>query len=213
MITLTIIGVVAALTMPALIQKHQKLTTVTKLKETYSLLQQAIKLSEVDNDTVSNWDFGEVGCNGATEFTEQYIAPYLKVTKKCICDDTNECKVTATSMNDSTSTSDTDYYTSYGRSEKLFLSNGNIISISRAPGTNFPIFVIDINGKTKPNALGKDVFEFDFYNNGKLSPRGAGHNKEKLKTEPNGCHKNGTGAFCASLIILDNWQITDDYPW
>lgn len=210
LVTLGIIGVVAALTMPTLIQKHQKHTTVTKLKQTYSLLFQALKSSEIDNGEISNWDFGEVGCTGASVFTEKYIAPYLKVVKKCICDNTGECDITGTSLNDSTSTADADYYTT--RSEKLFLSNGSIISVSRAPATDFPIFIVDINGKQKPNVIGKDIFEFEYYN-GKFAPRGAMHDKNDLKTETNGCYKEGSGAFCAQMIMLDNWQISEDYPW
>ncbi len=210
LVTLGIIGVVAALTMPTLIQKHQKQTTVTKLKHTYSLLFQALKASEIENGEISNWDFGAVGCAGASEFTEKYIAPYLKIVKKCICDNTGECNITGTSLNNPTSTFDVDYYTT--RSEKLFLSNGSIISVSRAPSTDYPIFIADINGRQKPNVIGKDIFEFEYFN-GKFAARGAEFDKNDLKTEANGCHKEGTGAFCAQMIMLDNWQISEDYPW
>jgi len=105
---------------------------------------------------------------------------------------------------------DVDYYTT--RSEKLFLSNGSIISVSRAPSTDYPIFIADINGRQKPNVIGKDIFEFEYFN-GKFAARGAEFDKNDLKTEANGCHKEGTGAFCAQMIMLDNWQISEDYPW
>ena len=42
LITLGIIGVVAALTMPALIGNYQKKEITTRLKKTYSIVQQAI---------------------------------------------------------------------------------------------------------------------------------------------------------------------------
>lgn len=210
LIVLSIIGVVAALTMPALIQKHQKLTTITRLKETYSLLYQAIKTSEAYNDEISNWNFGEVGCTGASEFTEKYISPYLKITKKCIYNNSGECNFKAGNLNNPNNSDNADYYLT--RSEQLFLSNGSIIAISRPPGIDYPIILIDINGKNKPNIVGKDVFEFDI-KDGNFVPRGSNFDKNSLKTELNGCHKEGSGAFCARLIMLDNWQITNDYPW
>lgn len=50
LITLGIIGVVAALTIPSLMTKYHRMTVETKLKKFYSTMNQAIKLSEEDND-------------------------------------------------------------------------------------------------------------------------------------------------------------------
>ena len=50
LITLGIIGVVAALTIPSLMSKYHRMTVETKLKKFYSTMNQAIKLSEEDND-------------------------------------------------------------------------------------------------------------------------------------------------------------------
>ncbi len=211
LIVLGIIGVVAALTMPTLIQNHQKLTTVTKLKETYSLLYQAIRRSEIDNGTMDNWNFGEAGCTGAGELTEKYIAPYIKVVQKCSCgDSSDECNFKFGNLNNPNVTSNSDYYLT--RSEKLFLSNGTIVAISRPPGIDYSIILVDLNGKSKPNILGKDIFEFDMLE-GKIEPRGSRLDRDTLLTTESGCHKDAVGAFCAALIMLDNWQITSDYPW
>ena len=48
LITLGIIGVVAALTIPTLISNYQKKVTVAKLKYAYSVLIGAFKMAEVD---------------------------------------------------------------------------------------------------------------------------------------------------------------------
>ena len=56
LITLGIIGVVAAMTMPALIEHHQKSVISSRLKKFYSSINQAIKLSEVDNGSSEYWD-------------------------------------------------------------------------------------------------------------------------------------------------------------
>ena len=55
MITLAVIGVVAALTIPTLVQKHQEKVTVTKVKKFVSVMSQAIKLAEIDNGEIASW--------------------------------------------------------------------------------------------------------------------------------------------------------------
>jgi prepilin-type N-terminal cleavage/methylation domain-containing protein len=45
LITLGIIGIVAALTMPSLMANYQKKAAATRLKQTYSMLNQALLLS------------------------------------------------------------------------------------------------------------------------------------------------------------------------
>ena len=70
LITLGIIGVVAAMTIPSLMTTFQKRETVSKLKSTYSIISQAIKLSENDNGELETWDY--------TLNNEQWVDTYLK---------------------------------------------------------------------------------------------------------------------------------------
>ena len=49
LITLGVIGVVAAMTLPVVIKKYQQYTMLNKLKSAYSLINQAVKMSEIDN--------------------------------------------------------------------------------------------------------------------------------------------------------------------
>lgn len=56
LVTLGIIGIVAALTIPTLVANYRKKVVVSKLKKVYSDLQQAVKLSEADNGTCDTWD-------------------------------------------------------------------------------------------------------------------------------------------------------------
>lgn len=57
LITLGIIGIVEAMTMPALIGKWQKLVTVNKLKDAYAIIAQGVKRAEVDYGPVKEWTF------------------------------------------------------------------------------------------------------------------------------------------------------------
>lgn len=47
LITLGIIGIVAAMTIPTLINKKQKAEIETQLKENYSIIQQSLKMAEM----------------------------------------------------------------------------------------------------------------------------------------------------------------------
>lgn len=55
LITLGIIGVVAAITIPTLIQQHRKQVIETRLKKFYSSVNQAVKLAEVDFGDKKLW--------------------------------------------------------------------------------------------------------------------------------------------------------------
>ncbi len=76
MITLGIIGVVAALTMPALIANHRKNVVENRLKHFYSTINQAITLSEVENGDKNTWQPMDT-----EDFWNNYLKPYIKYLK------------------------------------------------------------------------------------------------------------------------------------
>ena len=55
LITIGIIGIVAAMTLPAIIDQRQKVVTVNRLKKFYTTMEQAILLTEKDNGEIENW--------------------------------------------------------------------------------------------------------------------------------------------------------------
>lgn len=55
LITLGIIGVVAALTIPTLVAKHKEKVTVVKVKKAYSTLYNAFQFALANEGTVDNW--------------------------------------------------------------------------------------------------------------------------------------------------------------
>ena len=86
LITLGIIGIVAAMTMPTLIQKHKEQETVAKVKKFYSVISQAIMLARVEHGDVDTWDFGggdgSVNTQSSSNFAN-YIKPHLQIIKDC----------------------------------------------------------------------------------------------------------------------------------
>ena len=55
LITLTIIGIIAALTIPNLMQKWQDQHTVSAVKEAYAILNNAVKLAVRENGPTTEW--------------------------------------------------------------------------------------------------------------------------------------------------------------
>ena len=92
LITLGIIGVVAAMTMPTLIMQHQKKVFATRVKQTYSIVSNAMLSSVADNGAPNTWNFGDsVDTDGTNikndpeaikRLAKTYFAPYLKVVKE-----------------------------------------------------------------------------------------------------------------------------------
>ncbi len=57
LITLGIIGIVAALTMPALIGNYRKKQTVVQLKKIYSAMSQSVQMSQSNYGDIADWDW------------------------------------------------------------------------------------------------------------------------------------------------------------
>ena len=80
LITLGIIGIVAAMTLPSVISKYQEKQTVTQLNATYSLLSQAIERMVDDNGDISTY-----GDDERTRVTTLFLMlqNYIQTTKVC----------------------------------------------------------------------------------------------------------------------------------
>ena len=82
LITLVIIGVIAAITIPSLVANSNKEETLSKLKKSYSTMAQAIMRSQSDNGPIEDW-YSDVDMN-ATEYFNQYFKPYLQINNICM---------------------------------------------------------------------------------------------------------------------------------
>lgn len=85
LITLGIIGVVAAITIPAVIQRSQEQNSVVQLKKTYNTLSNAYNRAVADNGSPRSW-----GLTSSTHYDPAiaekmmgYLTPYLQVAKDC----------------------------------------------------------------------------------------------------------------------------------
>lgn len=168
LITLGIIGVVAAMTMPSLIAEHRERETVAKLKKVYSTLQQAYILAIQEHESPENWDWGNPGKFESAAKIMDILIPYLSVNKSCR---DGRCfpDVTYRRLN---GTNHTNYYK--GNNIATFILNDGTALLLYSAGVctlnnnnpdgtkkdNCGFIYADLNGKSLPNQFGKDIFGF-----------------------------------------------------
>lgn len=232
LITLGIIGVVAAMTLPTLVLKYQEKETVTALKKFYSQISQAYLFAVGEHGTPDLW-----GLNAASsENMITYIKPYLKFDKICRFGDGSVCH-----------TADNLYFRSGGKTSSHYmnpweskrtsavLADGMIVnsffisedcSSSRGTGKFLENvcgeYVVDVNGSKKPNMYGKDIFIFLLTKFGVI-PLGGGEtflevpeNSTIYSFELACLPSNATGFGCAAWVIENenlDYLHCDDLSW
>lgn len=199
LITLGIIGIVAAMTLPTLIQKHQDKSDYTHLKKIYSQLLQATMSIEQEYGSITEWNLVGDSPEDSKMIMERY-KKYFKVIKTCD-EDLSACLPDVIYK----TTIGTDYVrwsTSSARSSFL-LPDGAIVMFNSQgfSDTAFQIYV-DLNGWRKPNQLGNDFFYFYYYKDQKAIRPGGWYASEADKTAnfKAGC-LNNYGYYCTNWLL------------
>lgn len=212
LITLGIIGVVAALTIPNLIVSHRKNVLATRLAKLYSSLNQAMVRAQSDNGECQYWDFGDINNHRDANIMKLWWNKYFE----------NYIPNVVHSEIDASENSGNGGY-------KVYFKDGSALRIEALTGTYARIilypnakitgkFLIDINDKA-----GKDYFMFLVERrNTNCVIRPAVSNidlmteddlKEKCLQDYNTfISTNSSGGACAELIMRNGWKIPNDYP-
>lgn len=203
LITLGVIGVVAGITMPVLINKHKEHVTVNKVKKFYSLINQTILHSISENGYLNEWDVSsEISQSAHSDEFAPYITKYLKIIKDC---GTNSGCLQY--KNNPLLLNGTEAYANYDENTdfyKIILSDGSYIwfqsysypspycKVTNKYFDNLcAIFYIDINGKKAPNTVAKDIFSFYVDASGATKPLPASED----------CYLDSKGWGCMSYIL------------
>ena len=210
LVTLGIIGVVAAMTMPALIANHRKNVVETRLKHFYSTINQAITLSEVEHGDKNSWQPKDT-----EDFWNNYIRPYIKYLK-AENSDSGQYKVVylpngslfAVDVYSSKNSDGSISYQSYGGGHFIFYPEAkNYKSESFSPfgskNFRFAFWPNEVSGT------------FKYHKNKGVEPYLANWNGDEDTLYTNatyGCNKTGNGSWCTAVIMRNGWKIPDDYP-
>lgn len=229
LITLGIIGIVAAMTLPALVGNWKKKTIEARLKKFYSVANQAIILSEIKNGPKEYWSCLDSVCNNRISignFKEWYN----------------------TYLNDFLNTIHVEHFSdAKGVSSVAYFEDGSLMIVRNGYDIYFYPFAKDFKKErfievtedgtwTRPDC-GKKYFAFSFqpnshnpyYRNKGIEPYRSlicsknedglticnTLTKEELfNNSKYGCNKNSQfKVYCTALIQDNNWEIPEDYPF
>ena len=224
LITIGIIGIVASMTLPSLIQDHREKETVAKLKKINSILSQALASAINDTGTtVDQWNLeGGDSKNGSQVLFEDYFKPYFKIADNCeklrTCIGGKKYKYLSGKEHIS--------YDGQNSYKHILLIDGTLIIFHVSSGfkncstdalnyySNCAEIYVDTNGYYKgPNQFGKDSFIFAMKKD-RIIPYGTKRESPKFT---NGCNtKSSFGYDCTAWVILNenmDYLHCDDLEW
>lgn len=221
LITLGIIGVVAAMTLPALVNQTKGKELETALKKAYSILQQSLQQMQYDTGMIPNHaNFGSeqgtttAGTAGGTFI--DYFRPYFLShgnckTRACLeqsyTDEEGNVKLETQKYKNYTNTANLS--TGFLDDGQMILSDGMLILIENY--TSDIMITVDVNGlNQKPNRWGHDLFTFQIEeSSGKLLPMGAPKTRYKANaycSATSTSQTNGIGCTYKALTEKDYFK-------
>lgn len=205
LVTLGIIGVVSAMTVPTLMQNYQRKSYVTQLHKVYNEMAQAFVQYQNDKNALN---LAEAGLTSQASLNN-FVADYFKVVQTCenaltpcFIEQTSYRKLTGGSLG-SPYTVQTSYVLASGASIRLHYSQS---------GDRLGYIMADLNGNKGPNILGRDLFTITFYKNGLMDDNGTSaplSDDERDKLFDTYCSKSTSSDYgCFGKILNDNWEMT-----
>lgn len=193
LVTLGIIGVVSAMTLPTLVKNHQRQVYVTQLQKVYNELAQAMETAITARNAVS---FKEINISNA-----DFLRNYFKTVKMCNDseDGLKECFAD-------------EYKNLNGKSIRLrnfahgdcaVLASGAALCIY---GNGWPYINVDVNGKQGPNIYGRDLFNFIVDEHATIQSADYWLSEEELRTTCSSATEGQYGS-CFGRILNDGWKM------
>ena len=213
LITLGIIGVVAALTIPTLMQNIGDKRTISQVKKEYSVLSRAWNMMQLEYGSIDKW--GITNDAASRDLIAKRLKEYLNVSKECPsgeqCYDKTVWNLAET--NSGTTGNATD-------DNQFYLNDGSFVYFGwYDTGTGFAEFNVILPNTKKP-VYGKSIFVFMGGPNGMI-PEGALSYADKQDYWNVHCKKTSNekigGRGCTAWVIynenLDYLYCRDELSW
>lgn len=175
LITLGIIGVVAAMTMPTLIQNQQKRSLEVATQKFYSMMSQAVKqymadygVDDLRHTPLASDNYEELDSSEAISSIRDFMTKYLKVVKECD-HDANDCF--APEYKEWGGSKDKGNFTTnanYNEYRDYVFADGSVIRIGYFTNESPIALYVDINGKKGPNRVGYDLWSMSIFYDGSI---------------------------------------------
>ena len=213
LITLVVIGIVAAITIPIVITNQQEVEKEARVKKTFGTMANAMTMVKAQGGDFIFDVTGDEDLNLMKNWFNTYFKPYVNVMKTCY--NTSGCwtEGDTLSMNGSVAR-----WNQKGKGLgtniiTAVLTDGTFICIDGHRGYNLRDYfgvnttaeygiaiTFDVNGAKKPNTIGKDIFVSVFTPNGVAAAY-----KDKTSAQiKSDCSKSGTGYACIQKYLRQN---------
>ena len=225
LITLGVIGIVAALTLPGIIENHRKKIVEVRLAKFYSTVNQAIIQSELVNGPKEDWDNTttdyELDADGTRDYSkpttvawfDKYFRPYLKALKvETVSGYTN---VIVYFPDGSLATFGGASCAFYPEAKNFILNErsapdrwGTKSLSTEDSGTKYFTFFFSPKSTANWNKhhykKGLEPYKYDWN----------GLESSLISNSTYGCKQNNRNerAYCTALIQHNGWKIPKDYP-
>lgn len=201
LITLVIIGVISAVTLPVLFVHYQEKALRTALLKNFSVLKQVLMRYKINNGVPL------IPSDISESRGELYskIKPYFNFLENTSSGNLIKTKINYKNYNGNKFdiNANNGFYWILDDGT-IILNDGTIIYLENSGTSNSIIISADVNGYKEPNTLGKDLFMFQLTEDGELLPMGA---KGTIYTDENiYCSKTSNnvlnGASCTNKVIM-----------
>ena len=163
LVTLGIIGVVSAMTVPTLMQNHQRKTYVVQLHKVYNEFQQAMVQYMTERNALN---LREAGINSQAAMNS-FVTNHFKVVNSCLTEETTPCFENPANYKKISGAVANGFDNEEGMMFTL-ASGASIRPLYANNGSNFIVMVVDTNGMQGPNIYGRDFFDMCIDVNGNI---------------------------------------------
>lgn len=220
LIVVGIIGIIAEMTIPTIIQSTHNAQYTLGLKKAYS------ELGGVFNQIQSEYNcLGDLACTGlfgtttTNDTTGAVLASYFKVIKTCLtAADGQGCWPSSTSsyydrnaspVNLDSSAGGPDYrFTTADGMSFLFGNYSDNCTSNKGSGplasSVCGFIYVDVNGFSSPNRLGRDTFMLRIARNGNVYLGGSLYDASPYTTS---CNTSTVGIYCGGKIAAEDWKM------
>ncbi|MBQ3640686.1 type II secretion system protein, partial [bacterium] len=195
LISMAEIGVLAAITIPLIVENHKKITAATQLKKFYSNINQAVRLHNTQSgEDLTDFKLSSRGSTALLAFYNETIAPYMIDIEHKIYD----WQYITVAFNDGSG-----FFAYAPDYEKIHIIY--CVQFSKCK-----------HGAEKDATDGRNTFLFTmhFYRGDVITAWDSWHTDpreyvlRRCKEDPNGRRNS-----CSRLIEMDGWTVKPDYPW
>ena len=224
LITLGIIGVVASLTIPPLVQSTNKKTMGNALARSVELIQQGFTNIKVEaqknsaDDTVfenlAMIKKSDLGLDGEAYITDDNS--FYNDTRSFLGTEESNYNINSIKNFSGSDVANnllqdfTAYKFNKANMVVMFQNVTNNDIVNADNDTIISKVLIDANGVAGPNRFGKDVFLFGLTNAGTLIPAGTEQYNDFDNTIATGACSGasvGDGTACAARVMTDKWEV------